>query len=106
MNQRYEYRNQKILKHANEQTCQNCGKQNNTVVAAHSNLSEHGKGKGIKSHDLFVAFLCQDCHAWLDQGSGPDPTGIWRSDREDKREMFMRAMHKTQLILVHDEILK
>jgi hypothetical protein len=42
----------------------------------------------------------------LDQGTGRDPTDVWQGDFEDKREMFMRSMHKTQLILLRDGVLK
>lgn len=106
MNQRFTYRNPKILQHAKGRPCTNCNREDGTTVAAHSNLAEHGKGKGIKAHDLFSAFLCHACHSWLDQGTGRDPTGIWQSDKMDKREMFMRAMHKTMLILLRDGVLK
>ncbi len=41
-----------------------------TVVYAHSNQLIHGKGKGIKSHDYRVAFLCFEAHYTCDQGSG------------------------------------
>jgi cytochrome c551/c552 len=39
-----------------------------TTVAAHSNLSIHGKGKARKADDQFSAWICAACHAWLDQG--------------------------------------
>jgi len=106
VNQRFTYRNPKILAHARGQSCTNCGCEDGTTVAAHSNFSEHGKGRGIKAHDLFSAYLCNRCHSWLDQGTGSDPTGVWQGDKEDKREMFMRAMFKTQLILVRDGVMK
>ena len=35
--------------------------------AAHSNFSEHGKGKAIKAGDDFTIPLCHRCHAWFDQ---------------------------------------
>ena len=106
MNQRFTYRNSKILAHANGQECQNCGNNDGSTVAAHSNQQEHGKGRGIKAHDLYVAYLCQHCHSWLDQGTGNDPTDLYNSSRTEKQEMFTRAMHKTMLILVKDGILK
>lgn len=81
--------------------CQNCGNEDGTIVPAHSNLSEHGKGKGLKAHDCFFAALCNRCHRWLDNqgGSGLDPTGRYSSSPPDKREMFCRAMHATWLWL-------
>lgn len=48
--------------------CQSCGGGFGTVVAAHSNWSIHGKGKGIKADDNRVAAMCWRCHTELDQG--------------------------------------
>lgn len=55
-----------------------CGSQDGTVVAAHSNLLEHGKGKGIKAHDGMAAWLCYRCHSQLDQG-----TELSKNERRD-----------------------
>lgn len=107
MNQRFTYRNPKILAHANGQACQNCGCQDGTTVAAHSNLKEHGRGSSFKSHDHFTAFLCFECHTWLDAvGKRMDPTGRYNSSATEKREMFLSAMFKTQIILLRDGVLK
>lgn len=46
----------------------NCGAQDGTVVAAHSNWLRDGKGKGIKAHDYRIAALCFRCHSEIDQG--------------------------------------
>lgn len=97
------YRNRKLLDcaHAIEH-CTNCGAyQVEGCEPAHSNLEEHGKGKGLKGHDCFWAALCHACHAWLDNsgGLGTDPTRIWKSTREDKKAMFVRAMFRTWLEL-------
>ena len=35
---------------------------------AHSNQSIHGKGRGIKADDCWVAFACEACHYQIDQG--------------------------------------
>lgn len=80
-------------------TCMNCGAQRTEGMdPAHSNLGEHGKGKGLKAHDCFFAALCSACHRWLDnQGHGKDPTGRYDSKPWDKREMFVKAMHATWL---------
>jgi hypothetical protein len=48
--------------------CQWCGVSDGSVVAAHSNWSQHGKGRGIKASDSAVASLCHECHSALDQG--------------------------------------
>ena len=39
-----------------------------TVVPAHSNQSQHGKGMGLKASDIFTIPACYACHAELDQG--------------------------------------
>jgi ribosomal protein S27AE len=80
----------KITEAAEGEACTNCGIQDGTVVAAHSNWQEDGKGVGKKAHDLFVAFLCGKCHWWLDFSKAP---------KEEKREMFHRAMKRTWLRL-------
>ena len=88
-----------LLRLARDQACANCGAQDGTVVAAHSNQLIHGKGKSIKAHDCFHAHLCARCHAWLDQGSGLDPTNVYGGTWADKEEMFARAMDRTLLRL-------
>jgi hypothetical protein len=45
-----------------------CGKQDGTIVAAHSNQLRDGKGMGGKAHDFRIAALCFGCHAEIDQG--------------------------------------
>jgi hypothetical protein len=40
-----------------------------TTVAAHSNLSIHGKAGARKANDEFSAWSCVACHTWYDQGS-------------------------------------
>jgi hypothetical protein len=75
------YRNPKLLTLAEGKHCMNCGAQDQTVVAAHSNLQEHGRGHAHPAHDCFHAWLCWRCHSWLEA---------------DKSEMFRRAMDRTQ----------
>lgn len=62
------YRNKKLLEITRQLPCQLCGKQDGTVVAAHSNQQRDGKGTGIKSSDAMIAALCYNCHMELDQG--------------------------------------
>lgn len=62
------YRNKKLLEAVRQSPCQNCGAQDGTVCAAHSNQLRDGKGKGIKAPDYRVAALCHRCHHELDQG--------------------------------------
>jgi ferredoxin len=70
--------------------CQNCGADDGTVCGAHSNLAEHGKGRGIKASDEYCASLCNRCHVWLDQGPAP---------KAEKIDMHQRAMRKTGITL-------
>jgi hypothetical protein len=63
------YRNQAVLDHAkNIERCTFCDKQPEpgSIVAAHSNLSAHGKGSHRKADDIFVAYLCMECHDAID----------------------------------------
>lgn len=62
------YRSPKLLKACSTLACQHCGAKDGTIVPAHSNWACHGKGKGIKASDQYVAALCCACHMELDQG--------------------------------------
>lgn len=92
------YLNPRLLELARGMPCQNCGIEDGTVVAAHSNAAKHGHGRGIKSHDCFWAGLCFRCHAWLDQDYGV--MDGYSSKREDKLLFFTIAMHKTMSLLL------
>lgn len=81
------YRNKKILEVARNFPCQHCGKQDGTVVAAHSNQLRDGKGKGIKASDYRIASLCFFCHMELDQGKN--------LSKQERVEMWEEAHRKT-----------
>ena len=81
------YRNRKLLDLAEGQRCVMCGADDNTVVAAHSNLGEHGKGMGLKAHDGMHAWLCYSCHAEYDQGN--------KMNRVERRDYILTAICKT-----------
>ena len=101
------YRNRKLLDLAEGKACSNCGKEDGTVVAAHSNLGVHGRGYAHQAHDCYVAFLCWNCHHWLDAvGVKKDPTGIYEPTKQDKEQMFRRAMDKTWLHIWANELAK
>lgn len=61
------YRNRALLDLANGAPCMNCDKQDGTIVAAHSNALMHGRGKSMKAHDSYIAFLCYECHQDYDE---------------------------------------
>lgn len=81
------YRNKKLLEVVRQSPCQHCGRQDGTVVAAHSNLLKDGKGRGIKASDYRIAALCFTCHSELDQGS--------KMSREERKEMWEDAHRAT-----------
>ncbi len=72
--------------------CQNCGCDDGTVCAAHSNQAQHGKGKSIKASDVFVASLCFRCHSSLDQGA--------QLSRNEREAMWTEAHRKTVRLLL------
>ena len=81
------YRNKKLLEIVRQSPCQHCGKQDGTVVAAHSNWMRDGKGKGIKAHDYRIAALCFTCHSELDQGA--------KMSKTERMEMWDNAHRLT-----------
>jgi hypothetical protein len=85
-------RSTKITEACRAIPCQHCGLDDGTVVAAHSNMSAHGKGRSIKASDDRVASLCHSCHSDLDQGQS-----LSRAERE---AMWWDAHVKTVLLLV------
>ena len=87
------YRNKKILETARGEFCQLCGRYDGTIVAAHSNLLQDGKGVGKKSDDCFIAFLCYVCHVGYDR-------------HKISQEDFHLAMKRTWKILLTKGILK
>lgn len=74
------YRNKKLLQLARHHECQYCNTDDGTIVAAHSNQLIHGKGMGIKAHDVFIAYLCAYCHDVVDGRRRP---GISQQTREE-----------------------
>ena len=81
------YRSQKLLEAVREAPCQHCGRQDGTVVAAHSNQGRDGKGRSLKAHDYRIAALCFTCHAELDQGH--------KLSREERLNMWEAAHRAT-----------
>lgn len=86
------YRNRKLLDLANGAPCMSCGAQDGTVVAAHANWSDFGKGMSHKASDAAVAFMCHACHAEIDQGS--------RLTKAERRQKWVEAAVKTWVWLV------
>ena len=73
--------------------CIRCG--NPHSQAAHSNSSRDGKGRGIKSSDLFVIPLCFKCHAAFDR--------FELGNREQSEAMFDRWLVRVNRMLVMED---
>ena len=61
-------RSAKLMQTYRKLPCMHCGIDDGSVCGAHSNQSIHGKGRGLKSSDIYCASLCHVCHHALDQG--------------------------------------
>lgn len=81
----------KLTRLADGESCVMCGAQDGTIVWAHSNLLDHGKGTSIKAHDPMGAFLCRECHFQYDQGG--------KMSRAELREFILTAIARTHLRL-------
>lgn len=92
------YRNRQLTQLARHLPCVNCGADDGTIVWAHSNLPEHGKGMGIKAHDAAGMALCSRCHAELDNGKG--------MTREERRAVTMKCISKTYMALFERGLVK
>lgn len=88
------FRSAALLRLARDRSCVSCGNNNGTIVAAHSNLLEHGKGRGLKAHDGMSAWLCYQCHSDYDQG-----TSMSRAEKE----IFIKTMICRTYIRLWDE---
>mgnify|MGYP000967502514 CR=1 FL=1 len=93
------YRNPALLRLANGAPCcaPGCGRRDGTVVAAHANHQEYGKGMAIKANDWAVAFLCAEHHRQYDEG---------KMMPEERYEFFHRAALRTYGYLLENGSLK
>ena len=92
------FRNRKLLDLARDQACVMCDAQDGTVVAAHSNLIEHGKGMGSKARDGMAAWLCHRCHSQLDQGGA--------LSKQERAEYTMRAICRTYMSMWDQQLIE
>ena len=91
------YRNRKLTQSAKHEYCVSCGNDNGTIVWAHSNRQKHGKGLGIKAHDLFGAYLCSGCHKDYDEM--PEHRFIEINlDGMNKSDWFIQAWERSMII--------
>lgn len=97
-------RSRAVLDHAKGQPCQLqfdgiCCQDPETVVFAHLNGADFGKGMGNKSHDIAGCFACWRCHAAYDlRTHGLHDGELYR--------ILLRATVSTWVILVRDGIIK
>lgn len=96
------YQNKRIRESARGQQCAFqipgvCNGNPETTVWAHSNKQRHGKGRGLKAHDIFGAYACSACHEWYDQGP---------ASRDEKDDAFQLAHERSLLKLVTEGVLK
>ncbi|NUG49672.1 DUF968 domain-containing protein [Acinetobacter lactucae] len=82
-------RNAKRLKAIRLLPCVRCG--SSPSQAAHSNSSKHGKGRGIKSSDVYTIPLCAICHAAFDQ--------FKLGTRQESEALFDGWLGKTERML-------
>lgn len=67
------------------------------TFAAHSNAEEHGKAKGAKSHDCFIAAACQPCHDYIDTKRDPNRWEIMRKGRD--RTLYLLFKEKKLMVI-------
>ncbi len=97
------YRNRKLLDFARGQDCQFCNRNDGSVVAAHSNQGAHGKGLGIKAHDVFIAYLCHSCHTFVDsdsRASNEERTMVWDTAFIRSIPLFQHLLDKAGLAVL------
>ncbi len=91
------FRCRKLLDLAEDQACVMCENQDGTIVAAHSNLLEHGEGRGLKAHDGMAAWLCHRCHSQYDQGG---------MSRAEARDFILTAISRTYMRMWDAEVIQ
>lgn len=85
----------KIQRSAKGQPCQVrvpgvCNFDPETTVLAHLN----GGGMSVKHLDIFAAYCCSSCHAWLDGGY------VKTATREDRDLLHLQGVIHTQPLLI------
>lgn len=67
-----------------------CNRDNSTTVLAHLRMSGLS-GIGLKANDVFGAYACSSCHAWVD------------SHKDDKTKVaFFEGIFRTQAQLLKE----
>lgn len=100
-------RNPALLAMARGKDCQFrvpyvCNGNQETVVAAHSNMASHGKAGARKADDCYVVFSCYACHSWYDQGAGA-------RNRDESDLIFIEALERQKRLykqIINDQSMK
>jgi len=88
------YRNKKLTQSAKHESCVSCGANDGTIVWAHSNSQRHGKGMGIKAHDLFGCYLCFKCHSDYDANKNI----LSFMANQERQDWFVRMWERSMII--------
>jgi hypothetical protein len=88
------YRNKKLRDTACAASCVMCGADDGTIVWAHANMGEFGKGGAIKASDAAGGHACFRCHSELDQGN--------KMTREEKRQFTFEMIARTYIRLMEE----
>ena len=94
--EKFDYvRSRKLLNAVKTLECQHCGV-SGPSDPAHSNQGCHGKAKGVKASDIYVAALCRADHQEIDQGSRltqDERVTLWTNAwRKTVRELLKRGL--------------
>ena len=80
------FRSKKHLKNVASMCCQSCGRDDGTIVAAHTNWGG-GKARSLKASDEYTAALCYTCHTACDQSH--------LLNREQRMKLWVVAHYRT-----------
>lgn len=89
------YRNKNLKQSAKHESCVSCGADDGTIVWAHSNMQKHGKGMGIKAHDLFGCYLCHRCHLDFDR----TPLEMFQKVYKQHKSLWFNEMWEKSMII-------
>jgi len=76
-----------------------------TTVWCHSDYSEHGRGFGFKTHDIFGYFGCFGCNSWFDEHSKRTGSKFYVEPQE-RRWYYQRAHDRSLVRLLEKGVLK
>lgn len=85
------YRNNRLKQSAQDAPCMMqsplCDGGRTDICWRHSNHQRHGKGRGIKAHDVFGFYGCQGCEDWYSQ----------EAERSERLPAFLEAWERSMI---------